>query len=389
MKILAIIPARGGSKGVPGKNLKSFAGKPLIAWSIGQALDCPRVDRVLVSTDCNEIAAVARQWGAEVPFLRPDELAQDTSPTEPALIHAIEELAKTGYHPDAVMLLQPTSPYRRDGRLAEAVEKFVVEDADSLVSGNASHPFYWQNPANPKATYDYNNRPRRQDIPEDEEFYKENGSIYITRTEMLLKNSNRLGGKIALFPMTEVESYDIDTRADFFIAEQLMRQDISGDDGACLTKDDVDAVLFDFDGVLTDNRVLTLQDGTEAVTCNRSDGMAFNLFREMGMPTFIVSTEINPVVAARSKKINVPVMHGVADKAEAVAKICADNGFDPAKLIFVGNDINDLPALRAVGYPIAVADAHPAVKAAAWRVLECRGGETVAREVIDTVFNES
>ncbi|MBF0295830.1 MAG: HAD hydrolase family protein [Magnetococcales bacterium] len=151
----------------------------------------------------------------------------------------------------------------------------------------------------------------------------------------------------------------------------------------------VDAVVFDFDGVLTDNRVLVRQDGIESVTCSRGDGMGFGLLRKAGIPVFIMSTETNPVVSARAAKLKVPVMQAVEDKGSAVRELCEREGFAPERILFVGNDINDLPAFRVVGYPVAVGDAMPVVKQAAWRVLRTPGGAGVVRELMQDVLGMS
>ena len=145
-------------------------------------------------------------------------------------------------------------------------------------------------------------------------------------------------------------------------------------------------VVFDFDGVLTDNRVLVFEDGREAVLCNRADGLAFDALRAVGLPALILSTERNPVVAARAKKLGVPVLQAVADKAEALAAHCAAAGIALVDVVYLGNDVNDLPALRLVGHPVAVADAHPLARRAAHHVLATRGGDGAARELVERLL---
>lgn len=223
MNILAIIPARGGSKGLPGKNLRPLGGKPLIAWSIEQALACPEVTCTLISTDSEAIAETGRKAGAEAPFLRPVELAEDSTPTEPVLIHAVQALAAQGRQFDAVMLLQPTSPVRGFGSLSAAVKLFRDSGADSLLGAVEDHHFFWRDPASPQALYDFEHRPRRQDIKLEDRRYRESGSIYITRTELLLAQGNRLGGKIAMHIQPEEEGWEIDSQADFEVCEAFIK----------------------------------------------------------------------------------------------------------------------------------------------------------------------
>ncbi|MEP4740491.1 acylneuraminate cytidylyltransferase family protein [Saccharospirillum sp.] len=224
MQTLAIIPARGGSKGIPNKNIKLIGGKPLIAWSIEQALASSFVDRVVVTTDSEEISIIAKDYGAEVPFIRPSSLALDTSTTESAMLHCLEWLEEfDNYQPDATVLLQPTSPVRSKNSIDNAIELYFQNKCDSVLSVCEFWHFLWRNNKAPVAEYDYRNRPRRQDIQDKDIRYKENGSIYISKTNLLKKDMNRLcGNNIGLYLMTESESYEIDSYIDWMVVESIL-----------------------------------------------------------------------------------------------------------------------------------------------------------------------
>jgi len=221
---ICIIPARGGSKGIPGKNTKLLLGKPLIAWSIGIALNSHLPGRVVVTTDSPDIQSIALAMGAEAPFLRPTELATDNAPTELALLHALDWYeSNEGYLPDVVVLLQPTSPCRHPERLVQALSRFEKTGADSLVSVSPlDPPFLWRSPDDAQAEFDYLDRPMRQNLPEALKLFQENGSIFIFKTELLRKTGCRLGGKIVLFELDKLESIDIDEPEDFAMAEMIL-----------------------------------------------------------------------------------------------------------------------------------------------------------------------
>ena len=222
-KILAIIPARGGSKGIPRKNIRLLAGKPLIAYTIEAGSKSKCIDKTVVSTEDKEIAEKSREYGAEV-IERPKELATDTAPTEPVLEHVVEWLKEhEGYKSDIVVLLQPTSPLRNNKHFDEALDIFLNNDYDSLLSVCPSHAFIWkvrEDGAYP-INYDFKSRPRRQDK---EHEYKENGALYIMKYETLISNHNRLGGKIGLYIMPEESSIEIDTEFDFWLCEQIINR---------------------------------------------------------------------------------------------------------------------------------------------------------------------
>lgn len=233
-KVLGIIPARGGSKSIPRKNIRTFCGKPLIAWKIEAAVKSGVFNRVIVSTDDTEIAEVARQYGAEVPFMRPAELAQDSTPTLPVIAHAIRSLGeKDGYRADAVVLLEPTSPGVRPFHLAEAAELFFECGSDSVVSVVETPPMYHPGWAfkldnDRRATLFLGGHvktriKRRQDLPK---VYAPNGGIYVFKPELALAATDPTlyGTDVRGYVMDDRYSMDIDTPEEWERAEVLMQE---------------------------------------------------------------------------------------------------------------------------------------------------------------------
>ena len=223
--VVAIIPARSGSKGLPGKNIRPLAGKPLIAYSIQAAKASPYVDRVLVTTDDPQIAAVAAQWGAEVPFLRPTELAQDATPTEPVLAHAVEWLeSNEGYRVDIVLFLQPTDVFRKRAMI-DGVIKPLLEDAslDSAFVAYSTHKNFWRKNGvgYERLAPDLAYGPRQTREP----LYREDTGIACATRASLIKQGKRLGERVAILPNhDDASSIDIHTEFDFWLAEKVLTE---------------------------------------------------------------------------------------------------------------------------------------------------------------------
>lgn len=377
-EILAVIPARGGSKGIPQKNIRMVAGKPLLAYSIEHAQQTSSITRTVVSTDDPEIANVARQYGAEVSW-RPGSISGDTATSESALLHVLDHLRDTdGYEPDLVVFLQATSPIRQPDDIQNALMVLQGEHADALFSACPVHGFVWRREGDSltSLTYDYCNRQRRQDAPED---LIENGSIYIFKPWVLREYNNRLGGKIAVYRMHVLDSFQVDDPGDLRIQERLLALRRTWPSSVELSA--IRLLVLDFDGVLTDNRVLVDQDGREGVLCHRGDGWGIARLKESGIAVMVISTERNPVVAARCRKLNIPYVQDSDDKLSALQEVARQQQLDPDQIAYVGNDVNDLACMHWVACPIAVSDAVPEVHIAARLVTTKPGGWGAVYEV--------
>lgn len=222
MTILGLIPARGGSKGIPRKNIKLMAGKPLIVWTIEAAMRCRRLDAVVVSTDDDEIAAVARHAGAQVPFMRPAALAMDTTPGLDPVLHALDSLP--GH--DAVLLLQPTSPLRSASDIDACLDMALSRDAPSVVSVCQvdSHPLWvFRMDGNDGLQRYLSDAPpaRRQDLPS---AYALNGAMYYARTAWLREHRAFVGPGTLGLAMPPERSVDVDTAFDWRVAEMLLKE---------------------------------------------------------------------------------------------------------------------------------------------------------------------
>jgi N-acylneuraminate cytidylyltransferase/CMP-N,N'-diacetyllegionaminic acid synthase len=228
MNIVAIIPARGSSKRIPYKNIKKLAGKPLIAYTIREALRSKTLDRIIVSTENDKIAKISKKYGAEVPFKRPAYLARDTTHSPPIIKHAIEYLEKKEkYNVDIVVILQPTSPFRKAEHIDLAVKKMIETNADSVASiCEASYPPYWmkklkKDKISPfvKSKIDYHLLEGQQ-LPK---VYQLNGAIYVVKRDFLMKKNKIIDGDARAIIMDSIHSLDVDTLLDFLLAEVVIK----------------------------------------------------------------------------------------------------------------------------------------------------------------------
>lgn len=400
-EVLAIIPARGGSKGIPGKNIKSFAGYPLIAYSILAGLHARTVTRVIVSTDDEAIARVAREWGAEVPFMRPAELAQDKTTDYPVIRHALDWLkAHEDYQPDVVVQLRPTSPVRSTGLVDEAVQILLGHAEADCVRGvvpSGQNPFkMWTLDETSGAMKpllqvegiaEPYNAPR-QILPAT---YWQTGHVDAIRVETILEKQSLTGDVLYPLHIDPKFTVDIDLPRDWPGAEATLK---------ALSAEAIDPankrrqfperpkfLVMDFDGVFTDNRVILDQNGVESVRADRSDGLGFGLLRaQTPVECLVISKERNPVVTQRASKLDIPVLQAVDDKASALRKEMHKRGMRAEETIFVGNDVNDLPTLEVAGYFVAPADSHPEVLRCADLILEKKGGRGALRELCDKLI---
>jgi N-acylneuraminate cytidylyltransferase len=399
-EVLAVIPARGGSKGIPRKNIRNFAGYPLIAWSIAAGLQTHTVSRVIVSTDDEEIAKVAREYGAETPFLRPSELAQDQTTDLPVFEHALKWLEEIqGYRPQIVIHLRPTSPIRPQNCVDNAVKiLFEHPDADCVrgVIPAGQNPFkMWRfhgydQPIEPLFTVEGIKEPYnapRQILPP---AYWQTGHIDAIRTSTITKKQSLTGNVVYPLVMDPRYSVDIDTPADWEKYESVVYAGLEMvmPDGKFRRKmpERVDLIICDFDGVITDNRVWIDQEGTESVAAYRSDSIRVKEMRAAGIEILILSSEPNRVVEARARKMGVEAIHGVDiyEKGRVMREVLERKNIKAENVIYIGNDLND--CFEVAGWSVAVADAYPEVIRAADYVLTKSGGHGALRELCDLIL---
>lgn len=395
-EVLAVIPARGGSKSIPRKNIKLFNGIPLLVYSITAGLQAKSVTRVIVSTDDKEIARVAKDNGAEVPFLRPANLAKDETLDLPVFQHLLGELdRREGYRPEIVVQLRPTSPVRPRDCVDRAVALLRSHPKANSVRGvvpASQNPYKMWRLAQKSSM-----KPLLREVPEAYNMprqalpatYWQTGHVDAIRASTIMAGS--MSGRV-IWPLVidPVYTVDIDTPRDWVRAEWLVKQGGLDMVRPVLQKrplpERVRLLVLDFDGVLTDNHVWVDGQGTESVAFDRSDGLGIARLKAAGVEVLVLSSEVNQVVAARCRKLGLAWKQGLSNKAAALQAALESRQLSPSEAVYVGNDLNDLDCFPLVGCAVTVADAIDEVLQAADVVLSRPGGRGAVRELCDILL---
>lgn len=379
-----IILARGGSKGVPGKNLRKVGGVSLIARSVRAARAAGQVGAVYVSTDDAAIAHEAQTHGARI-IDRPAELSGDTASSEAGWLHAIPLIRQDLPELKTLVFLQCTSPFTTGEDIDGCLAEMHARKADCALSVTEDHSFLWTRGDDGfGAGMNHNEREqrkRRQDLPPQ---YCENGAIYCADVVAFERTGQRFCGQVALYPVSH-PPVEIDSLDDLALCTQIAQsRDTGGVSPDQIAR--IRAIIMDFDGVHTDNLVLTDQNGLESVRTSRGDGMGLSFLRDSGRyQLMILSKERNPVVMARARKLQIEVHQAVDDKVAAIALWLKERDLDWGDLLYVGNDVNDRDAMIHAGLSACPSDSHPEILAISDWILPQPGGKGALRAMADAL----
>lgn len=379
-KIIAFIPVRGGSKGIPGKNIKHLAGKPLVCYGIDAALNTKAIDQVIVSTDSLEIRTVLEAHYGDNQririFDRDPSTATDKASTESAMLDFAEKQPF-----DKIILIQATSPLLTEEDLAEGIKNYLGGNYGGLLSVVRQKRFTWNEDG--PINYDPQNRPQRQDF---DGFWVENGAFYITSRDNLLKTQCRITAPYGVYEMPEDSYFEIDEPEDWLIVEGLIKKrERQFNDQVLKDKiKKIKLVLTDVDGVLTNAGMYYSEQGDELKKFNTRDGKGVELLRKAGYKVGIITAENTRIVENRAKKLKVDYLfQGISNKLTVVKQLAQDLGITLDNIAYIGDDLNDLEVLKAVGLSACPTDAVDEIKGIARLGLKKKGGEGVFREFAD------
>lgn len=382
MKV-AFIPVRGGSKSIPLKNIRIMNGKPLVYWTVKAAVECVAIDKVYVATDSDKIRETVEAFKMEKVevIARSAESASDTASTEFAMLEFAEN-----YGFDSIVLIQATSPLLTSDDLMRGCIMFDQPKVDSVLSVVRQKRFHWKENVNGfvhATNYDVFHRPRRQEF---DGYLVENGAFYITSKKLLIESKNRISGNIKACEMCEESFIEIDELHDWIILESLMKKRLDK------TKDEnrIRLVATDCDGVLTDGGMYYSEFGDELKKFNTLDGMGFELLRNQGIKTAIITGEVSELVKRRIQKLKVDELFmGQKDKLGVLKQLCEKYGISLSEVAYIGDDIFDIPAINACGFGCAPQNALDEVKSCADFVTKKSGGQGCFREMVQEILKET
>lgn len=380
----ALIPVRGGSKSIPLKNICEIAGKPLVYWAAKAANDCDNIDRVYVATDCNNIREIVEGFGLHKVIVigRSPESASDTASTESVMM----EFAQA-YEFDNIVLIQATSPLISSEDLRGGFLEFNRPGTDSVLSVVRQKRFYWEEDRHGFAVpvnYDVFHRPRRQEF---KGYLVENGAFYITSRKNLVESCNRVSGNIRAYEMAESSYFELDEPSDWMIMESLLKRKEKRDNESI---PDIKMFLTDCDGCLTDGGMYYSENGDELKKFHTLDGMGMRLLKEKGIVTGIITGEKRNLNRRRSEKLKLDIFkEDVQDKLDIVKRLCKTYKIELENVAYVGDDLNDLDVIKAVGFGCSVPNGIQEVREAAKYVTHRPGGQGAVREVIDLLLKHN
>lgn len=381
MSVIAFIPARGGSKSIPLKNIKSFCGQPLIYWNL-VSLQNAKVDKIIVATDSQEIKRVVEKFNfPKVEFYdRKKENSSDESSTESVMLEYINQSSLLDS--DIFMLTQVTSPFTKEKNFNEGLA--LLKEYDSVISCCESKRFRWKEDGS-AINYDIYNRPRRQDWQGD---LVENGAFYISNVGNIKSSKNRISKNIGIYVMPEYTSVEIDAPHDWLVAEELMKRYILIDKNVDFKN--IKIVFSDVDGVLTDGGMYYSENGDEMKKFSVYDGMAFRLLQEKGLKVGIITTEDRDLNRRRAKKLNLDYdYHGAQDKLKIISDLCTKDNIKLSEIAYIGDDINCLQLLSNVGVAACPTNAVEKIKRIPNIIhLSKRGGAGVFREFAELIIDQ-
>lgn len=387
-KCIAFIPVRKGSKSIPGKNYRSFRGLPLVEWAIKAALAASNIERVVVATNDEMISnIVANKYCDRVQiYWRSEVSSTDVATTEAVMLEYDEEV---GFHSEYILLIQATSPFTRFSELSQAIELLEQDPTcNSILAAVDFAKFVWRESDDgvvEPVNYCPKDRPRRQDIVHKE--YVETGAFYLTRTDSFRRSKVRISGRTRVLVQPDENIYELDTETDWDIMEAIAYKTMGSDSTLQASRHPVKMFVTDVDGVLTDSGMYYSAEGDVLKKFNTRDGYAIERLKNHGVKVVIITGELSPIVTRRAEKLGITHVHlGIRDKAECLRSLADSMSIPLEQVAYIGDDVNDLSAMKVVGYPACPANALPEILGVSRYICNNLGGDGCVREYVDELF---